>query len=110
MVVYAVLVIYVCGFGLRPLLEVILYRLLSFGGMLLSVVRSREVSAIRRFYLMGRAIKGMEFVRCTEVVRLSESPLSEVSLYYNYLICYAVATFYSKINVEKFLLLFFAKF
>ena len=28
---------------------------------------------------IGRAIGGMEFVRCTEVVRLSESPL-EVSL------------------------------
>ena len=30
---------------------------------------------------MGRAIGGMEFVRCTEIVRLSESPLLEVSLY-----------------------------
>ena len=30
---------------------------------------------------MGRAIEGMECVRCTEVVRLSESPLLEVSLY-----------------------------
>ena len=29
---------------------------------------------------MGRAIGGMEFVRCTEVVHLSESPLLEVSL------------------------------
>ena len=29
-----ILMIYACGFGLRPLLEVILYRLLSFGGML----------------------------------------------------------------------------
>ena len=26
--------IYACSFGLRPLLEVILYRLLSFGGTL----------------------------------------------------------------------------
>ena len=42
-----ILMIYVYGFGLRPLLEVILYRLLSFGGML--AVRSREVSATRRF-------------------------------------------------------------
>ena len=32
---------------------------------------------------IGRAIGGMEFVRCTEVVRLSESPLLEVSLYTN---------------------------
>ena len=30
---------------------------------------------------IGRAIRGMKFVRCTEVVRLSESPLLEVSLY-----------------------------
>ena len=30
---------------------------------------------------MGRAIGGMEFVRCTEVVRPLESPLLEVSLY-----------------------------
>ena len=30
---------------------------------------------------MGRAIGGMGFVRCTEVVRLSEGPLLEVSLY-----------------------------
>ena len=30
---------------------------------------------------MGRAIGGMEFVRCTEVVCPSESPLLEVSLY-----------------------------
>ena len=29
---------------------------------------------------MGKAIRGMKFVRCTEVVRLSESPLLEVSL------------------------------
>ena len=35
---------------------------------------------------IGRAIGGMEFVRCTEVVRLSESPLLEVSLYYT-LVC-----------------------
>ena len=28
------LMIYACGFGLRPLLKVILYRLLSFGGTL----------------------------------------------------------------------------
>ena len=29
-----IFMIYACGFGLRPLLEVILYRLLSFGGTL----------------------------------------------------------------------------
>ena len=29
-----ILMIYACGFGIRPLLEVILYRLLSFGGTL----------------------------------------------------------------------------
>ena len=45
-----ILMIYACGFGLRPLLEVILYRLLSFkGAHWLSIVRSREVSATRRF-------------------------------------------------------------
>ena len=41
---------------------------------------------------MGRAIGGMEFVRCTEVVRLLESLLLEVSLYYDSLIvfdCYS---------------------
>ena len=30
---------------------------------------------------IGRAIRGMEFVLCTEVVRLSESSLLEISLY-----------------------------
>ena len=35
---------------------------------------------------MGRAIGGMEFVRCTEVVRLSKSPLLEVSLYISSLV------------------------
>ena len=30
---------------------------------------------------IGRAIGGMEFVGCTEVVHVSESPLLEVSLY-----------------------------
>ena len=30
---------------------------------------------------IGRAIGGMGFVHCTEVVRFSESPLLEVSLY-----------------------------
>ena len=39
---------------------------------------------------MGRAIGGMEFVRCTEVVRLSESPLLEVSLYYTTISCYPI--------------------
>ena len=29
-----ILMIYACGFGVRPLLEVVLYRLLSFGGTL----------------------------------------------------------------------------
>ena len=29
---------------------------------------------------IGRAIGSMDFIRCTEVVRLSESPLLEVSL------------------------------
>ena len=47
------------------------------------------LSGVERFPLVGgstctisigRAIGGMEFVHCTEVVRLSESPLLEVSL------------------------------
>ena len=33
------------------------------------------------YFYIGRAIGGMKFVRCTEVVCLSESPLLEVSLY-----------------------------
>ena len=33
------------------------------------------------YFYIGRAIGGMEFVHCTEVVRLSESPLLDVSLY-----------------------------
>ena len=32
------------------------------------------------YFYIGRAIGGMEIVRCTEVVCLSESLLSEVSL------------------------------
>ena len=44
-----IFMIYACGFGLRPLLEVILYRLLSLGAHSLSVVQSREESATRRF-------------------------------------------------------------
>ena len=74
------------GFGLCLLLEVILYRLLSFGGEL--AVRYPEQRGVRFSEVlnvltisMGRAIRGMEFVRCTVVVRLSESPLLEVSLY-----------------------------
>ena len=35
---------------------------------------------------IGRAIGGMEFVHCTEVVRLSESLLLEVSLYIKILV------------------------
>ena len=57
-----ILMICARGFGLCPLLEVILYRLLSFGSEL-------------------AAIGGMEFVHCTEMVCLLESPLLEVSLY-----------------------------
>ena len=34
------------------------------------------------FYGKSNQAGGMVFVRCTEVVRLSESPLLEVSLYY----------------------------
>ena len=67
------------GFGLCPLLEtVILYRLLSFGGEL--AVRCPDsqcplLGGSKYTISMGKVIGGMEFVRCTEVVRLSESPL-----------------------------------
>ena len=73
-----------CGFGLRPLLEVILYRLLSFRGNagcpLSGVERYLLLGGSRCTASIGRTIGGMEFVRCTEVVRLSESPLIDVSL------------------------------
>ena len=39
------------------------------------------VAGYIRTISIGRAIGGMEFVHCMEVVRLSESPLLEVSLY-----------------------------
>ena len=78
--------IYACGFGFCPLLEVILYRLLSFGGTL--AVRCPEYRGVRysevlklMYYFYRKSNRGMEFVRCTEVVRLLESPLLEVSLY-----------------------------
>ena len=76
--------IYACGFGLRPLLEVIMYRLLSFWGHagcpLSRVERCPLLGGSKCTISIGRAIGGMEFVHCTEVVRLSESPLLEVSL------------------------------
>ena len=80
-----ILAIYACSFGLRPLLEVILYRLQSFGGTLAGcplsgVERCPLLGGSKCTISIGRAIGGMEFVRCTEVVRLSESPLLEVSL------------------------------
>ena len=77
--------IYACGFGLCPLLEVILYRLLSFGGHadcpLSGVERCPLLGGSKCTISIGRTIRGMEFVRCTEVVCLLESPLLEVSLY-----------------------------
>ena len=81
-----ILMIYVCGFGLRLLLEVILYRLLSFGGTLAVRCQSRVercplLGGSKSTISIGRAIRGMEFVRCTEVVHLLESPLLEFSLY-----------------------------
>ena len=81
-----ILMICACGFGLCLLLEVILYRLLSFGGTL-AVRRPEGVERCLVFggskctISTGRAIGGMEFVRCTEVICLLESPLLEVSLY-----------------------------
>ena len=61
------LILMICarGLGLCPLSEVILYRLLSFGGMLaVRHVRSREVSASRRlqiYYFYRKSNLGHEF-------------------------------------------------
>ena len=49
-----------------------------------SVVRSSEVPLLggsKCTSSMGKSIGGVRFVRCTEVVRFSESPLLEVLLY-----------------------------
>ena len=77
-----ILKVYTCGFRLCPLSEVILYRLVSFGGCpLFRVERCPLLGGSKYTISIGIAIGGMGFVRCTEVVRLSESPLLEVSLY-----------------------------
>ena len=60
------------------------------GAWLLSAVRSLEVVRISEekcTQLMRRSAGGMWFVRCTEVVRFLECPLSEVPLYpqWNYI-------------------------
>ena len=79
-----ILKIYACGFGLSPL----------FGGYFVQIAvlwghAGCPLSGVERCLLLrgskctisiGRAIGVMEFVRCTEVVCLSESPLLEVSL------------------------------
>ena len=79
--------IYACSFGLHPLLEVTLYRLLNVlwghaGCPLSGVERCPLLGGSKCTISIGRAIGGMEFVRCTKVVRFSESPLLEVSLYH----------------------------
>ena len=79
-----IFMVYACDFSLRPLLEVILYRccLLGHTGCQLSEVeRCPLLGGSKCTISIGRAIGVMEFVRCTEVVRLSESLLLEVSLY-----------------------------
>ena len=88
-----ILMIYARGFGLCPLLEIILYRLLFFGLLwgqagcpLSGVERCPLLGGSECTICMGRAIGDTVFVRCTEVVRLSESPLLEVSLYLQYLL------------------------
>ena len=80
--------IYACGFGLRPLLEVFggcfvqIAVLWGYAGCLLSKVeRCPLLGGSKCTISIGRVIRGMEFVRYTEVVRFSESPLLEVSLY-----------------------------
>ena len=85
----AILMICARGFGLCPLLEVsyfsiqiaVLWR--RAGCPLSGVERCPLLGGSKCTISMGGAIGGMEFVRYTEVVRLSESPLLEVSLYYN---------------------------
>ena len=61
-----------------------LYRLLSFWGHagcpLSRVERCLLLGGSKCSISIGRAIRGTEFVHCTEVVRLSESPLLDVSL------------------------------
>ena len=75
--------IYACGFGCCPLLEVIYFAVLwGHSGCLLSgVERCPLLGGSKCTISIGRAIGDMEFVRCTEVVCLLESPLLEVSLY-----------------------------
>ena len=51
------------------------------GCLLCGVEKCPLLGGSRCTISIGRAIGGMEFVRCTEVVRLSESPLLDVSLY-----------------------------
>ena len=80
-----ILMIYACGFGLCPLLEVNYFVqiavLWGHAGCLLSgVERCLLLRGSKCTISIGRAIEGMEFVCCTEVAYLSESPLLEVSL------------------------------
>ena len=78
-----ILMIYACNFGLRPFLEVIIAVLWGHAGCPLSEVeRCPLLGGSKCTISIRRAIGGMEFVRCTEVVCFSESPLLEVSLYY----------------------------
>ena len=51
------------------------------GCPLLGVGRCLLLGCSKCIISIGRAIRGMGFVHCTEVVRLLESPLLEVSLY-----------------------------
>ena len=50
------------------------------GCPLSGVERCPLLKGSKRTISIGRAIGGMEFVRCIEVIHLSESPLLEVSL------------------------------
>ena len=68
-----ILTIYACSFGLRPLWRLFCTDCCPLGARWLS-----RLSRVERCPLLG----GMEFVHCTEVVRLSESPLLEVSMYF----------------------------
>ena len=72
--------IYACGFGLRPLLEVSYFVQIAVlwghdGCPLSRVERCPLLGGSKCTISIGRAVGCMEFVRCTEVVRLLESPL-----------------------------------
>ena len=75
--------IYACGFGLLFGGYFVQITVLwgHAGCSLPEVERCPLLGGSKCTISIGRAIGGVKFVCCTEVVRLSESPLLEVSLY-----------------------------